>query len=271
MTTVPSEEAAEAAWAMRDMAMKHTHAVTSQGELVVFDDEPTPLGEAEILRDERGLPQAGQPIPSDLILFPRSVYYHLAGLMLVLAGVCFAAGYFIGRGNANFDLMAIQRDQARQKVLIEGLVVYQPSAGANKPDSGAAVILLPSMSIVEAYDDEDKISIVGLRPDDVEPTDIMPSIKRLTEIGGYYRRTDEQGKFFIHLPDTGKFELLVISHAATAAPDFDMDEVVELSIERYFSSTRDLIGRKKFRWQTIEPTPMMGSVEINFGESGKAE
>ena len=140
-------------------------------------------------RREHGndLTDQGVPLPSDLILFPRRILYTQAALFIVVAGVAFTAGYFMGRGDAKFEKEVQQQAKARQRVLVKGRLTYRSSSEQVVGDNGAVIILLPAELPPQP------LSVDGIRPEDEPPAESHPTVSAIVGLGGGYARADVDG------------------------------------------------------------------------------
>jgi len=235
-------------------------------ELVVYDDELPQQGVAATYLSGEQQPEAGQPVPLGMVLFPRRAYYIQAALILVMATVTFLAGFFIGRGTAEHEFNAME-EEARQRSFLEGSVYYNQTADERTGDMGTVVILLPEMGLSEVL--KERIPTDGLRPGDPVPPDEMPSMQLLKKADGLYAQVDKDGDFHMKVPDTGIYNLLIISKNTNRGNNDNLNEADEFSMDRYFRDVTSLIGENKFKWQQIEVTRIMQPLEIEFGQSGK--
>jgi phage FluMu protein Com len=279
--TVPSEEAAEASMVM-DKFSKTQQTPEDPASLIVYDDEPAVIKtprkrEKKKAADDRSgksvEPQPAaeepssvgnaKPLPSGMILFPRRSLYVQGLLFLVLAATAFAAGYFIGRGDASPEVQPAQVAQAKQRMQISGKLVFDPGTGRIDGDENAVIIALPDNKLPET-----RLSSKGLRPHDSPPADTHRSVKAIVEFGGAYCRADASGGFSMVVPSEGTYRLLIVSRHATRPKDVELDEAQLVEMEEYFARAENLIGRKKYRWTSEEVNTRLRPIEINFGQSG---
>jgi hypothetical protein len=250
---VPNEDAALAALAMTALA-KEQDAVFEAGGVVVYEDDPaiaelpgagrTSRASTSVRRTVPPLAVApGEPVPDEMILFPRRVYYVQGILFALLAVVAFGAGYLIGRGDANFELRAEQERLQRERMLIEGTLLYENAAGQTVGDGESVVIALRDGRLPEKT-----LSSHGIRPRDDVPADDHPAIKAITALGGVYARADESGHFSMVLPDYGEYHLLMISRHATRRDDDEIGEIDYAELLQYFTMPETLIEGQAYRW-----------------------
>ncbi len=230
---VPSEEAAAAAMAMSRFA-KTPILGENHSELMICDDKP------------------------------RRGYYVQGLLLLVLAAVAFGAGYFVGRGDATLRKQIEQEELAKQRVLIEGKLVYDLGTGRIAGDNNAVVIALPEGKLPGTT-----LSIWGIRPQDLPPSDTQKSVRMIREFGGAYARANAEGDFSMVVPQQGKYRLLLISNHATRPKGVEIDEIDLVEMGKYFTLADHLINHFKYRWMLKEID--IGTEEIgeNFGRDAK--
>lgn len=268
--TVPSEEAAAVALAMSHFARQVDTAETSPG-VVAYDDQPTPIDgplSGELIDQELPGPTSGPPAnlgspfsrDRDVVVYPRQTLYLQAVLFLALAVVAFAAGYFMGRGDAMVARQRAAEEASRELVLVEGKVVFDPGDGTLEGDQGAVVIGFP-----DGKTPGETLSIQGIRPQDPPPAEDHPSVRAIEELGGAFAKADTTGAFSMVLPGQGKYRLLIVSYRTDRAADQPIDELDLDQIRRYFYRAGDLIGRHKYRWSREEFRPGDQPVTQNFG------
>jgi phage FluMu protein Com len=177
----------------------------------------------------------------DRISLPRYVLYGQGVLLIVVAIVALTLGVLIGRGTAP---RVVEKSGAPKPCYLTGVVTYKSSGGADLPDEGAVVIVVPELQRMS-----EKAAIEGLRPDDPIPDADQPGISRLKSIGGDYVRADEQGYFKLRVPDTGDYFLLVISRHARRKASERLDTVHLAQLGRYFVPAPDLLGDRQYRWR----------------------
>ena len=285
---VPAPEAAAAAL-MLEQSDSAQVTVDDPSELVVYEDEPTMIGPrrqppapatenatsartpsppADTLPADTSpadmLPQYGEPLPSGMILFPRRTFF-VQGILWVVFGVlAFGAGYFIGRGDVAEEKLAQQEEAARERVLVEGRLMYDPGTGQLAPDEGAVVIVLPEDRVPET-----PLSVYAIRPQDPPPKETHKSVRLIQNLGGVYTRAAADGTFSFVVPDQGEYYVLLISSHAARAKDAPLDEADQIDIQRFFGdSAEHLINRFKYRWSLEEIHSGFNPIEVNFGGDG---
>ena len=205
----------------------------------------------------------GQPVPRGMILFRRRTLYIQALLLLILAGGAFATGYFIGRGDARFDLQVEKEESEKAEVPIRGKLVYD-AGGRIVEDENAVIIVLPAGKLPQK-----KMEISGIRPQD-PPLETHKTIRRIVdELEGAFGRADASGEFYFDLPDQGKYHVLLISSHAKRPENSSVDEFHLTELEQYFTMPERLIDRYKYRWSTEEINAGFNPIEHNFGLDGK--
>lgn len=204
-------------------------------------------------------------VPGGMILYRRNTLYVHAILFVLLAGASYATGYWIGRGDATLQLQVQQEQAGRERVLVEGLVLWSPNATVVNGDENAVIIALP-----EGKTFDPPIPMPGLRPVDPAPTEFNRGVRAIKDAGGDYTRAGPDGKFAIVVPDRGRYRILVISRNARRGENDSLDEEIQFNeISRYFQLAESLVGRSKFRWTLEEIKPGFNPIEVSFGEDGK--
>ncbi|NUQ61361.1 MAG: hypothetical protein HUU20_02665 [Pirellulales bacterium] len=264
--TVPSEEAAAAALAMGQLSQGPEMA-TEVPDLAIYDDDPVPLESPS--RPKRAAAASLSPRPAsprthrasaDLVVYPRQTLYAQAVLFPAIAIVAFAAGYLVGRGDASYELFAEGGAGAKEEVLVDGRLVYDPGTGRLIGDEGAVVILLPQ----EKRPDK-KLSVTDIRPHDPMPPESHRTIQGIQNLGGIYLRASASGEFS-GLLLTGKYYALLISRHAQRPPDGFIDELDKQQMANYFDDPAALIHNYKYRWMPREIVAgKHDPIEHNFG------
>jgi len=273
---VPNEEAAAAALAMTRFA-KTREVFDDAADLVVYDDEPaaietprptpssvtTPATPATAAASgpAEPLPSApGQPVPQDMILFPRRTVYVHGALLAIVAAVFFGAGYLMGRGDANYQQQAEAEAAAKERILVEGHVVYDLGSGQLAGDEDAVIIALPTGKFPEK-----PISFRGIRSVDEPPGENHQSVRMIVALGGTYTRADVQGAFSMVVPDRGRYRLLIISAHAARPAGAEIDEFDLSEMQQYFDLPDHLVHRYQYRWTTEEINIGFNPIQVEFG------
>lgn len=278
--TVPSEEAAAAAFAMSRLG-RSPEPVDEASTLVVYEDEPAAAelpGQAEAEGPPAAPPpepdaiapppepEAQAPVPRGMILFHRHTLYVQAVLFVLVGLVAFGSGYFIGRGDANFEEQVRFEQAQKQPMLIEGKLVYRPAVGKVSGDEGAIAIVLPVLP--EGKGPETKIRVQSIRPQDAPPPSSDANLHAIEKLGGAYARANDSGSFFMEIPQKGTYRLLLVARHALRPAGSEIEELDLDEIGSYFTSPRDLIGRCKYRWVREEFNPGHKPIEHDFGLDG---
>lgn len=273
---VPSEEAAAAAMVM-NQSTKAEPAAPEVENLVVYDDQPAAIetprpilaptsGSVPLAELDEFLP--GEPVPRGMILFARRTLYVQAALFLVVGVVAFALGYFIGRGDANYQVRIDVVEEAREQVPIRGTLVCKREGGQVIGDENAVIIALP-----EGKWPKEKLSFRDIRPRDpmLDPTADPPpkNVRLIRELGGEYARADARGEFFMVLPDQGIYRVLIISANARRPEGANFDEIDAEEIGQYFDLVEQQIGRRQYRWTKEEINVGFNAIEIEFDQTGR--
>lgn len=270
---VPTEEAATASLAMMAVS-ESAMPVETASSVVVYDDEPAAI---ESPRQQRKAtpasvrtslsvePDMDQPGSADLIVYRRHTLYMQGVLFLVLGAIAFGAGYFVGRGDASFDLQVAREEATKERVLIEGKLVYSPAIGELAGDEDAVIIVLPEKKLPEH-----SLSIRGLRPQDPAPGENYQQVRKIEDLGGTYTRADASGVFSCVVPQQGKYYLLFISHHAARPEDSTIDELDLEQMKKYFGRADDLINRYKYSWKLQDLNVGSQPISHEFGRDGEA-
>jgi len=265
---VPTPEAAEAALAMRRFA-RSAAQVESASPIVVYEEPPeagagapgVAASASEASRAAGGSGDQGsavRPLPDDLILYRRRTLYVHGVLFVLLFGIGLGAGYLIGRGNTRFEQQVQAEKQSRQRVLIEGRLVFDPGTGRLAGDEDAVVIALP-----ESQRPEHLLSIQGIRPQDPAPDDTHRTIQAIHKLGGAYARADAEGGFSLIVPE-GDYYLLIVSAHVRRSGQEPIDEAELLQMGEYFQLAEHLIGNHRYRWTLEKVNQGFDPIEINF-------
>ena len=268
---VPSEEAAAAALAMSHFSLPQ-EVVESASDVMVYDDEPAPIDVPR--RREAGATAttsvgpapaevtvaSGRPVPKGKILYSRWTLYAQGILFLLLAAVAFGSGYFIGRGDASFELKIAHEEAAKQRVLVDGTLTYHPSSTQVSGDESGVFIALPKWKKLDK-----PISVQGLRPQDPPPADSDENVRRIEELGGVYARAGDEGKFSLIFPEQGEYHVLLLS-GNTSRPDEEPIEELDLDeMKKYFRRAEYFVGSHKYSWALKEINVGLDSIEHDFG------
>jgi len=295
---VPSQEAAAAALAMTQFA-KTDVVPDSAADLVVYDDEPSVIetprppsqepaagraaappakqavetqkpsaaaASAPVASAPPGAevaPPAGRPVPQGMILFPRRSCYVQGFLFVVLAAAAFGAGYLIGRGDATVEKQIEQEQAGKERILIEGKLVYEPGAGQIAGDKGAVVIALPDGKYPQKT-----LPIQGIRPQDPSPAESQRTVRMIRQLGGAYAKANAEGDFSMVVSQQGEYRLLIVSSHAARPQGVKLDEFDLAEMEKYFELADHLVNRFKYRWELKQINIGSDEIEVNFGRDG---
>jgi len=193
------------------------------------------------------------------LLMPRWTMYVQAGVMLLLAVSSFAAGYFIGRGDAVLERRTAQQQAARERTLVEGRVTYQVSPETVAPDEDAVVLLLPSGVRVSQ-----PMAVYGIRAQDDPPRPTHESVRTIEELQGAYLRTDDDGRFRAVLPSQGEYLVLVISAHATRPPGEPPHADDVRRLDPLVTMPERLISHFQYRLEDRELTNGSPPIEVHF-------
>lgn len=226
--------------------------VESEGEddpfaqFIVYDDD------AELVygSDDQDDGFAATPVDPEKVAVPRSVLYLQGALLGVVALSCFVLGLLVGGGSGGGD----GADDQPKPCQISGRVALSEGGLSTSPDEGAVAIVVP-----QGVHPEKKAEILGLRPNDMEPSPDHEGLATIRAIGGDYTRTDPEGRFQLNVPDTGVYFVLVISAARTQSNSDPPNEVLA-QIGRFFVLTPDFFEGHAYHWQA---ETVRGDRELN--------
>ncbi len=232
-TAPPSDEPTAPPLASEHYPVDHaTEAVGYDAPLetseLVFDTAPSIVTGADTP------PNVIQQTDYNLVSFPRYVLYAQAGLLAVVAIVCFTLGALMGGA----FLSAPEGGVAAGPCSVSGFVTVKDGA-TQKPDEGAVVFLLPQ----DTRNIDERAPVAGFRPRDSEPEGNHRGLAILKEMGAGYARTDKEGKYKITVRNPGKYYLLVISRKSGAGAEVAQ---AKQKIARFFENANDLLGTQKY-------------------------
>ncbi|MCL4206915.1 MAG: hypothetical protein KJ000_30910 [Pirellulaceae bacterium] len=217
-------------------------------QFLVYDDE-TEL----VYDDEEDEPRAeGTMLPFDpaKVTFPRSLLYIQGVLLGVVTLVGFALGILVGGGTGSVAVV-----DEPVPCVISGRIALRTQGDNTIMDHGAVAMVFPQGSRPET-----KLEIVGLRPRDSEPPADHPALLAIRNLGGDYARADQDGAFRLHVPDRGKYFVLVIS-ANRRSVDPEIPRSVLVEVGRFFQLAPDLFAGYDYRWQA---ETVRGDRQLNF-------
>lgn len=162
------------------------------------------------------------------------------GVVAGLVAVAFITGLFVGR--IGQPKASGPRPEPRgEPVPLEGRVLYSLSPGHSLADERAVVIALPGGKTPEK-----KIDVRGIRPNDEDDLDAVPSADALRALGGAAVRTDGQGEFVLVLPRPGNYWVLIISRHAGRPEELGIGTSDAKELGGYFTSPGELIGQQRY-------------------------
>ncbi len=213
----------------------------------------------------------GGPSRNDHILLPRRTIYLQGVLFIVVGLVALGVGFLIGRGGVAekaSDANGTSDSAESDPVLVEGRLTFELASGKTRPDHNAAIIVWPQSVDIENGRPHKRIPSSGIRSLDPPPAEDYGSLRRIRELGGCYARADEEGRFSLVLPDSGRYRLLLISHGA-AGPDGSQVDAADLkAVARFFRRPDYLVGEQQYRL-TLEKFEGRAQIEHHFVQSRK--
>jgi len=198
-------------------------AVYDDAELVYDTDEP--------------VEEVDTNIDYDRVAVPRYVLYIQGALLGIVGLVCFALGLMAGG-----SLFTREEPTAAQPVKLSGSVTYARGT-RDVPDMSAVLVAVPQTEQLD-----ERAPVTGLRPEDPPPDAAHRGVEILRTVGGAYARADDQGRFQLELPTSGKYFVLVLS--ANAKRPSSQPPATEdlLKMGRYFENAADLLGQNRYQW-----------------------
>lgn len=139
----------------------------------------------------------------------------------------------------------IPATSSSQKPSIQGRVTYQTERQSTRPDKGACVIVLP-----ESRQGEAKIPYIGFRGGDFS-TDFKMAEAALHVLGGDAAIVDDKGEYEIHLPESGKYHVITISHFQSRDESLKVDAALRGLLRGYFDRPEQLLGNLAYRFDGI--------------------
>lgn len=149
-----------------------------------------------------------------------------AALIAVAAGLtaaAFTAGYGVGRRGAATAVSGVEKESppptapvpaaappaappaVPQEPALTGRISYIASGGEIHPDAGARVLVLP-----EERQGSLRLPADGLRPGANEQ-DLRVAVAAIRALGGDFCVADAEGRYAIHLPQAGLYQVLILS------------------------------------------------------------
>jgi len=203
-------------------------------------------------------------LPSDMILFPRRMFYIEAVLYVVVAVGAFGAGYAIGRGSGHDAARDDQGEAARRRVPVEGRASYDaPQGGHNLPDAGAVAIFLP-VGTPPAH----RPSAEGLVPGNQPPPEEAAAVQVIREMGGAFARADGSGQFMAYVPQPGRYYVLIVSCHATRSGEAPAEEKDLARPAEYLDHASALLRGRQYRWTQEELRLGGPKLDVTFPAEG---
>ncbi len=256
---VPSQEAADAAISLAAAASEESQK-PADSLPAASEENPTPVGLS-----------SGGPSRHEYILLPRRTIY-LQGLLFIVVGlVALGMGFLIGRGGVAekaWDAEGSSHSTEPDPVLLEGRLTFEPADGKARPDYNAAIIVLPQSVDIENGRLHKRIPSPGIRSLDPPPAEDYGSLRQIRELGGCYARADEEGRFSLVLPDSGRYHLLLISRGAARRDGSQVDPADLEALAPHFRRPGYLVGERKYRL-SLEKFEGRAQIEHNFARSRK--
>ncbi len=209
-------------------------------QFAVYDDD------AEwIYEDEADLvATAPTEVNIERVSIPRSVLYAQGILLAVVAMVAFVFGLLVGGGRAAPE----SAEAIARPCTVNGHVRYLTQNGAEIPDEGTVVIIVPQDHHPSA---EQRSPIEGLRPSDPLPQENHPALRAIRMFGGAYTRTDADGAYDLRLPSAGAYFVLVLSRNRYRDANAEAVRADLAQIGSYFLPATELLGEHRYQWLSI--------------------
>lgn len=211
-------------------------------EFLVYDSEAELVYAAD---DEASSSLAGfqASLDPNKIAVSRRILYMQGALLGLVALMSLLVGILLGRG-CSPD--AEREDAEPQACVISGVVAVEDATGQTKPDDGATMLVVP-----RDMHPEQKVEIVGLRPQDPPPDENHAGLQAIHRLGGDCVRTGPEGRFQLRVPDRGSYFLLVIS-AHVSQDEKELAKSTLAQIGRFFRLTPKMFEGHAVRWQEEE-------------------
>ena len=206
-------------------------------EIVIRDDSDDWL---------QGSPQRPSPaetmIDYDKVAIPRRVLYLQGVLLGVVALVSFVLGMLLS-GDKSRDQTA---NGGTVPCVLQGQIVF--GTDDPRPDDGSVVIAVPAERRPAA---DGRVAIDGLRPSDPVPADGHVSLRTIRSLGGDLVRANDEGNYRLHLPEPGRYHVLIISRRAqrSGGDRLEVNDVAQIG--RYFSDVVQLVDDRKYQWRSL--------------------
>jgi hypothetical protein len=204
-------------------------------QFVVYDETELVYEQAEAATPRRASPPHAVP---DRVAVPRLVIYTQGALLGLVALASLVLGVLLGGTFYSAPPLA------GQPCTISGTVRYAVG-GQSKPDAGAVVIVLP-----QTKDPGRRVPTDGLRPEEPLPEAPLAAAEEIRNMGGAYTRADDQGRFQVQLPSSGKYYVLVLSRHLRRLPSQDVNTQDLVRIARFVEDASDLLADSRYQFTT---------------------
>ncbi|HJN08028.1 MAG TPA: hypothetical protein QF564_05005 [Pirellulaceae bacterium] len=209
-------------------------------QFVVYDDDVEWVYENESESSQK----APAKVNIDRVSIPRSVLYVQGILLALVAIIAFVFGVLVGgRGSSPESAQVVARP-----CTVDGHVHYLTQNGAEIPDEGTVVIVVPQD---QRPSSEQRAPVEGLRPSDPLPQENHPALRTIRMLGGAYTRTDENGAYDLRLPAAGEYFVLVLSRNRYRNANEDPVRADLAQIGAYFLPATELLGDQCYQWKSI--------------------
>ena len=203
-------------------------------------------------------------LPSDMILFPRRMFYVQAALYLLVAVAAFAAGYAIGHGRQE-SVPDSSQELAHRRVPVEGRASYDdPPRGRNLSDEGAMFLFLPVGS-PPAH----RPSAESFIPSEEPLAEDNAAVRAIREMGGGYVRAGPGGQFMTYVPERGRYYVLVVSCHATRSHKTPTEEDDLARLEEYLDQPSRLIRGRQYRLTQEDLRLGCPPLDVPFSSDGR--
>ena len=180
----------------------------------------------------------------DRVSIPRNVLYVQGILLAVVAVVAFVFGILVGGGrDAPESVQTVAKP-----CTVNGHVRYLTQNGAEIPDEGTVVILVPQDRRPSS---EQRSPVEGLRPADPLPQENHPARRAIRMFGGAYTRTDANGAYDLRLPATGQYFVLVLSKNRYRDATENAVRADLAQIGGYFLPATELLSDHRYQWKSV--------------------
>jgi hypothetical protein len=159
--------------------------------------------------------------------------------LAAVALVFFMAGLWIGRGLPSAGKADAPR--SAEPAVLDVILHYRDAKGAERPDEGAVVLLLPVDKRVS-----DKLPAAPFDPVAAEPNASSPIRQKLQNLGGAYGRTNREGRLSgLNLPAPGRYHVLLLSNHASRTGEARTPDLATLGT--YLGGAAELLFDRAYR------------------------